>query len=198
MKFTTGRQFGLGNRKYTLTEDFEFFGRHLPKGLTIDGSSVPKVAIMFLTAAIMLWGFLPEFVEKLIIVVMLLVGICESSGWFMKPAAVHDYRFQNANTRFGWIEANYEYWWLMILKANEYRVTNPNNDGRIKVAFHLIMGFSIALAHFLMLMLFGWVVWFGYYFKNKAKAEANEPGTNEAQTHEVEVNKVQAGETKLD
>ena len=47
MKFSTGRQFGLGNRQYTLTEDFEFFGRTLPKGLTVDGSSVPKVAIMF-------------------------------------------------------------------------------------------------------------------------------------------------------
>lgn len=118
----------------------------------------------------MLWGILPDFLEKLVILVMLLVGICESSGWFMKPAAVHDYRFQNAKTQFGWIEANCEYWWLMILKADEYRRTNPNNDGAITVIFHLIMGFSIACAHFLMLMLFGWIVWYGYFFKNKKTA----------------------------
>ena len=165
MKFTTGRQFGLGNRKYTLTEDFVFFTRRLPKGLTVDGSSVPKVAIMFFTAVLLLWGSSPAWLEALIIVTMLLVGICESSGWFMKPAAVHDYRFQNASTFFGWVPANFEYWWLMILKINEYRITNPNNDGFIKVPFHLIMGFAIALAHLIMLMLFGWIVWLGYYFK---------------------------------
>lgn len=168
MKFTTGRQFGLGNRKYTLTEDFVFFTRRLPKGLTVDGSSVPKVAIMFFTAAILLWGGSSAWLETLTIVTMLLVGICESSGWFMKPAAVHDYRFQNASTLFGWVSANFEYWWLMILKINEYRKTNPNNDGLIKVLFHLIMGFSIALAHLVMLMLFGWMVWYSYYFKNKS------------------------------
>ena len=54
MQFTTGRQFGLGNRKYTLTEDFDFFNRRLPKGLTVDGASVPKVVIMFSTAILLL------------------------------------------------------------------------------------------------------------------------------------------------
>ena len=169
MKFTTGRQFGLGNRKYTLTEDFVFFTRRLPKGLTVDGSSVPKVAIMFFTAVVLLWGGAPEWLEKIVIVTMLLVGISESSGWFMKPAAVHDYRFQNASTVFGWVSANFEYWWLMMLKINEYRKTNPNSDGFIKVTFHLIMGSAIALAHLVMLMLFGWIVWSSYYFKNSSK-----------------------------
>ena len=180
MKFTTGRQFGLGNRSYTLTEDFVFFSRHLPKGLTVDGSSVPKVLIMFLSAVVLMWLGASEYIakhdyvelfkwiERVIIVTMLLVGISESSGWFMKPAAVHDYRFQNANTLFGWVPANFEYWWLMILKINEYRETNPNNDAIYKVVFHLIMGFFIALAHLIMLMLFGWVVWINYYIKNKS------------------------------
>ena len=169
MKFTTGRQYGLGNREYTLTEDFEFFDRRLPKELTVDGSSVPKVAIMFFAAVVLLWGGSPAWLEALIIVTMLLVGICESSGWFMKPAAVHDYRFQNANTVFGWIPANFEYWWLMILKMKEYSETNPNDDNRFIVFFHLFMGFFIALSHLVMLMLFGSIVWFSYYFGNKSQ-----------------------------
>lgn len=167
MEFKTGRQFGLGNRKYQLTEDFVFFTRPIPKGLTVDGSSVPKVPIMFVTAALLLWGVSPVWVEMLLIVTMLLVGISESSGWFMKPAAVHDYRFQSANTLLGWVPANFEYCWLMILKIKEYRKTNPNNDGFIKVYFHLIMGAVIALTHLIMLMIFGWIVWLGYYIKNK-------------------------------
>lgn len=167
MKFTTGRQFGLGNREYTLTEDFEFFGRHLPKGLTVDGSSVPKVAVMFLGALLLWSGFLHVYLERLVILSMLLVGICESSGWFMKPAAVHDYRFQNAQTPFGWIPANCEYWWLMILKVNEYRQAKPKKGGYIKIIFHSVIGIAIAFAHLVMLMLFGWVVWCRYYYQNK-------------------------------
>ncbi|NOX07978.1 MAG: hypothetical protein GXP22_00565 [Gammaproteobacteria bacterium] len=170
MKFTTGRQFGLGNRKYTLTEDFNFFNRGLPKGLTVDGSSVPKVAIMFIAAVVLLWGGSPVWLESLIIVVMLLVGISESSGWFMKPAAVHDYRFQNASSSFGWIPANFEYWWLMMLKINEFKKTNPNKNSFIKMYFHIIMGSAIALSHLVMLMLFGWIVWGKYFLKNKKLA----------------------------
>ena len=169
MKFSTGRQFGLGNREYTLTEDFVFFGRELPKGLTVDGSSVPKVPIMFFTTVLLLSGYLPTSLEILLIITILLVGISESSGWFMKPAAVHDYRFQEANTIFGWVPANVEYFWLMVLKINEYKKTNPNSDSVITVYFHLVMGFSIALTHLVMLMIFGWIVWLNYYLKNKAK-----------------------------
>jgi len=169
MKFTTGRQFGLGNRKYTLTEDFSFFNRELPKGLTIDGSSVPKVPIMFFSSILLLFVPVPSWLEPIIITTILLVGISESSGWFMKPAAVHDYRFQNANTLFGWIPANFEYWLLMMLKIKEYRKDNPNNEGFIRIAFHSIMGSLIALTHFIVLMLFGWVVWFSYYYKNRQK-----------------------------
>ena len=55
MKFKTGRQLGLGNRNYTLTEEFNFFGRVLPEGLTVDGSSVPKVPILFLGAFILIF-----------------------------------------------------------------------------------------------------------------------------------------------
>lgn len=171
MKFSTGRQFGLGNRKYTLTEDFVFFNRHLPKKLMVDGSSVPKVVIMFFAAVLLLWGGSPVWLERLLIVTMLLVGISESSGWFMKPAAVHDYRFQNASSLFGWVSANAEYWWLMMLKIAEYRKINPNNDGFIKVYFNLTMGCVIALTHFVVLMLFGWVVWLGYYFKNNREVD---------------------------
>ena len=166
MKFTTGRQFGLGNREYTLTEGFSFFSRELPKGLTVDGSSVPKVLIMFVSSILLLFFPIPSWLQPVIIISMLLVGISESSGWFMKPAAVHDYRFQNANTLYGWIPANFEYWLLMMLKINEYRKDNPNNEGFIMIAFHSIMGSFIALIHFIVLMFFGWFVWGSYYYKN--------------------------------
>ncbi len=167
MKFKTGRQFGLGNRKYTLTENFVFFNRTIPKGLTVDGSSVPKVAIMFFTAVLLLLGGLPSLVESIIVITMLFVGISESSGWFMKPAAVHDYRFQNANTYYGWIPANIEYWWLMILKINDYWKTNPNKVFFVNKIFHSVMGLFIATTHLIMLMFFGWIVWFSYYYKNR-------------------------------
>ncbi|PKG80630.1 hypothetical protein CXF85_21130 [Colwellia sp. 75C3] len=171
MKFETSRQFGLGNRKYTLTENFEFFGVTLPIGLTVDGSSVPKVPILFLATLWLLFSnelpfSTPSWVDSLVVVVMLLVGICESSGWFMKPAAVHDYRFQNASTAFGWFPANIEYFVLMLRKVFQYSNEKPS-PFIFQTLFHLSLGLAIALAHLFVLTLFGWYVWYGYYSKNK-------------------------------
>jgi hypothetical protein len=167
MKVQTGRQFGLGNRTYTLTEDFEFFGRHLPAGLTVDGSSVPKVPILTCSTILYWCGLFSGQVLGALVVAMMLVGICESAGWFMKPAAVHDYRFQNASNVWGWIPANVEYMWLMILKIHEYIKINPNGDNIIRVVFHCVMGILIVCVHVIFLMLCGWIVWLNYYRKNK-------------------------------
>lgn len=89
---------------------------------------------------------------------MLVIGITESSGWFMKPAAVHDYQFQNANTLFGRVRANIEYFWLMVLKIREYLLESPNEDNFLKVWFNIFMGYIVAITHFCILMLFGWIV----------------------------------------
>ncbi|MDB4836917.1 hypothetical protein OAH87_00420 [Marinomonas sp.] len=177
MNFETGRQFGLGNRKYTLAEEFEFFGVELPAGLTVDGSSVPKVPIMFsgalwLLASSWLEWSIPLWFDSFIVVVLLLVGICESSGWFMKPAAVHDYRFQNASTVFGWFPANIEYFKLMLKKVFQY--SNEESSPSIaQVLFHSSLGIAIAVSHLFVLTLFGWYVWYGYYSKNKRLGNIN-------------------------
>ncbi|MDA9558303.1 DUF1353 domain-containing protein, partial [Vibrio sp.] len=148
MKFKTDRQFGLGNRKYTLTEDFEFFGVTLPKGLTVDGASVPKVPIMFFGALWLLFSDISSWVDSFVVIVMLLVGICESSGWLMKPAAVHDFRFQNASTVFGWFPANVEYCSLMLKKVFLYS-KEKESSSLISVVFHTAFGIAIAVAHFI-------------------------------------------------
>ncbi|MFQ3210464.1 MAG: hypothetical protein ACI9VO_002336 [Colwellia sp.] len=171
MKCETSRQFGLGNRKYTLTENFEFFGVTLPAGLTVDGSSVPKVLIMFFgTIWLLVSNYLqfsiPLWIDSLIIIVLLLVGICESSGWFMKPAAVHDYRFQNASTAFGWFPANIEYFKLMLKKVFQYS-NEKSSPSIFQILFHSSLGIAIAIAHLFVLTLFGWYVWYGYYSRNK-------------------------------
>jgi len=167
MKFKTGRQLGLGNRNYTLTEEFNFFGRVLPEGLTVDGSSVPKVPILFLGAFILIFFDLNRTIEQSIIFILLLVGICESSGWFMKPAAVHDYRFQNASSIFGWFSANVEYLILMLKKVLQYSKEKKDKPNFVLIIFHTSMGFLIAFSHFLVLTMFGWFVWYSYYFRNK-------------------------------
>jgi len=174
MKFKTGRQFGLGNRHYTLTEDFKFFGRVLPEGLTVDGSSVPKVPIMFIGAFTLIFFDFPRVLEQCIIFMMLLVGICESSGWFMKPAAVHDYRFQNASSIFGWLGANAEYLELMLKKIFQYSREKKEKPSFFLILFHTSMGVLIAIAHFLVLTMFGWFVWYSYYFRNKRAAKISD------------------------
>jgi ABC-type phosphate/phosphonate transport system permease subunit len=100
------------------------------------------------------------------IIVMLLVGICESSGWFMKPAAVHDYRFQNASTLFGWFPANIEYFKLMLKKVSQYS-NEKASPSTFQTLFHSSLGIAIAVAHLFVLTLFGCFVWYGYYVKNK-------------------------------
>lgn len=172
MQFRTGRQFGLGNRKYTLTKKFEFIGRELPENLTVDGSSVPKVPILFISAlALIFIDDLHAILEIGVILTMLLVGICESSGWFMKPAAVHDHRFQEASTAFGWISANFEYYTLMthkiLMYSKESEEMNGEKPNLMLIIFHSSMGFLIATAHFVVLTMFGWIVWYSYYFRTK-------------------------------
>jgi len=159
---------GINKRKFIVTgKDLSLFGVKIKKGFESDGESVPRLFILTLATALLLFVKLPDYLFNSLILFSFFTGISDNMGWFMKPAVVHDYKYINANSLFGWIPANFEYLSNMLSKVEELVVKNPNEFVFPRKIYHMVLGTIMAIVHFLGVMAFGWIIYYKYYFKNK-------------------------------
>ena len=158
MKYTTEKQIGFGNRIHVLTEDHTFNGYTLRKGLRTDGGSIPKI---FVLGLFLLLNAIYDF-HWLTNVIIFAIAIDESNGWFQKPFFAHDQRWADSKYWTNFWKANYLFHKDMLFKVNNYK-----DKFLIKIIFHMLLGYLLAIIYPLSVCLVGWLVFYFKYRYNK-------------------------------
>lgn len=160
----------LNRRKHRLVEKLDYNNVSIEKGFITDGASVPKTFILGVCIGVLSLDIvnvihIPVWCSLFLLFLVFIVGVYESNGWFMQPAILHDYRFHNASTRFGWWKANVEYLHLMLDKTKE----QPTERNALYRAWNILVGVLVALIHFIGLTAFSWWTWNKCLVKNTNK-----------------------------
>lgn len=148
----------MGNRVYTVKNNYEFNGYILKKGLTSDGGSIPKILIL---ALFLILKEIYQF-HWLTNIIIFAIAIDESSGWFQKPFFAHDQRWNEAKNWKDIFKANWLFYKDMIYKVQSYQT--KYNEYYFKALFHIPIGYILCIMYPLAVSTFGLVI---AYFKIK-------------------------------
>lgn len=156
LKFHT--QHGFGNRKIEFMERYD--GIH--KGAVVDGTSVPKKAIFFVSFLVFYLAHIGVFHTWLLFMLPLvtfLVILPESNGLFFIAGAKHDVKYQSARVISGKFTADYEFYKDMLTACTQ--------DGCSK--YTKIVGVCRATIFYIGVFLGGWGIYSSYISTNQDK-----------------------------